>query len=94
MTMFLTTPEESSVPNHATPETEEFGKHLVRLALGNEQPDSMCHGCAFRLGSFANRSYTAHDALMCLIEGVEFECHHGDNRPCAGFQRARERSAT
>ena len=90
--MFITTPEETGIPNQPTELTTELGQHLVRLALGNEQPAGMCGDCAFRLGSEPNRSYTAHDALMCLIEGVEFECHHGEDRACAGFKRAKERS--
>lgn len=87
---FLTTPDETGIPNTTTPETEELGFHLVRLSLNGEQPKDMCGGCAFRLGSFANRSYTSHDALMCLVSGAEFECHHGESRQCAGFQRALE----
>lgn len=90
--IFLTTPNETGIPNQTTPLTEEIGQHLVRLALGGEQPEGMCGGCAFRLGSFANRSYTSHDALMCLVSGKEFECHYGEDRPCAGFQRAAERN--
>lgn len=89
---FLTTPDETGVPNTTTPLTEELGQHLVRLALRGEQPTEMCGGCAFRLGSFANRSYTSHDALMCLVSGEEFICHHGEDRQCAGFQRAIELS--
>lgn len=80
---FLTTPDETGILNHATDQTAEIGEHLVRLALGGEQPADMCADCAFRLGSFPNRSYTAHDALMCLISDGEFECHHGEDRPCA-----------
>lgn len=87
---FLTTPDETGIPNTTTPLTEELGRHLVRLALQNEQPKDMCGGCAFRLGSFANKSYTSHDALMCLVNDREFVCHHGEDRKCAGFQRAVE----
>jgi len=90
---FLTTPDETGIPNVPTPLTEELGQHLVRLALRGEQPAEMCGDCAFRLGSGPNRSYTAHDALMCLVQDVEFECHHGEDRECAGFQRALELSA-
>lgn len=87
---FITTAEETGIPDTTTSLTEELGVHLVRLALHNEQPKDMCGDCAFRLGSFPNKSYTAHDALMCLVSDVEFECHHGEDRKCAGFQRARE----
>lgn len=87
---FLTTPEDTGIPNEPKDLCAELGRELVRLCLHNEQPKDMCHDCAFRLGSDPNRSATAHDALMCLMEGVDFDCHHGDERPCAGFQRAKE----
>jgi hypothetical protein len=73
---FATTPDETGIPNVPTDETAALGKELVRLVLGNEQPVHMCRDCAFRLGSEPNRSYTA---------------YHGEERRCAGFQRATER---
>jgi hypothetical protein len=87
---YLTTPEDTGIPNTPNDLCAELGRELVRLCLNNEQPKDMCHDCAFRLGSDPNRSYTAHDALASLINDVEFICHHGEDRPCAGFQRAHE----
>lgn len=86
-----TTPEPTGILNEPTPETEEIGRELVRLALGNEQPESMCGNCAFRLGSNPNRSFTSYDALNCLLLKVPFFCHHGEDRLCAGYLRAKER---
>ena len=86
---FLITPEETGILNKPNELCAELGRQLVRLFLNNEQPTEMCHDCAFRLGSGPNRSYTAHDALACLMNGDEFMCHHGEDRACAGFQRAR-----
>jgi hypothetical protein len=86
------TSEHGAVPNEPNELCAELGRELVRLCLSNEQPTEMCGDCAFRLGSVPNRSATAHDALAALVNGDNFICHHGENRPCAGFQRARERS--
>lgn len=89
---YLTTPDGSGAPNEPNELCEQLGRELVRLCLNNEQPKEMCGDCAFRLGSDPNRSYTAHDALACLVNGDEFICHHGNDRPCAGFQRAKQLS--
>lgn len=89
---FLTTPVDTGIPNGPTELTAALGRELVRLVLGNEQPPDMCRDCAFRLGSEPNQSYTAFDALKCVVEGIEFECHHGEERRCAGFARAIERN--
>lgn len=86
---YLTTPEDTGIPNEPNDLCAELGREVVRLYLNNEQPEGMCGDCAFRLGSAPNRSVTAHDALASLINGDEFICHHGDDRPCAGFQRAK-----
>lgn len=85
---YLTTPAETGIPNEPNDLCAQLGRELVRLFLNNEQPKDMCGDCAFRLGSDPNRSYTAHDALASLMNGVEFVCHHGEDRPCAGYQRA------
>jgi hypothetical protein len=86
----LTTPDETGIPNTPNDLCAELGRELVRLYLKNEQPKDMCGDCAFRLGRDPNRSATAHDALACLVNGEEFWCHHGEDRPCAGYQRAKE----
>jgi hypothetical protein len=90
MLPYLTAAEGSGGPNVPNDLCSELGRDLVRLCLQNEQPADMCADCAFRLGSLPNMSYTAHDALAALVNDDEFVCHHGKNRPCAGFQRARQ----
>lgn len=87
----VTTPDETGIPNLPTPETEALGRELIRLTLGSEQPASMCGDCAFRNGSQANRSFTSYDVLQCLLNEEPFYCHHGEDRPCAGFARAKEK---
>jgi hypothetical protein len=87
----ITTPEPTGIPNLPTPETEAIGRELIRLALDNEQPADMCVDCALRSGSEPNRSFTSYDVLQCLLADVPFFCHHGENRPCAGFERAKEK---
>lgn len=88
MLPYLTTDKGGGPPNEPNDLCAELGRELVRLCLNNEQPKEMCGDCAFRLGSDPNRSYTAHDALASLVNGVEFVCHHGEDRACAGYQRA------
>lgn len=48
-----------------------------------------CNSCAFRVGAHvANGSPTTQmDALKCVIEGVEFQCHEPARRdqPCSGW---------
>lgn len=56
-----------------------------------------CHGCAFRLGSYANQSLvTMIDAADCVADMDQFNCHiNTDSKgeptnPCVGYLRSIE----
>ena len=85
---------EIGVKQAPTPDSIEMGRHLSRFA-DQEEPAmlarmprqlSRCHGCAFTLGSEANRSPgTLMVALKCVLEGVPFDCHENVGERCAGW---------
>lgn len=86
-----------SLRNYTTPEGHELGEHLARLADDAEPAARLkapgllprCQSCAFRHGRhLANGSpATTMDALKCVIERTEFQCHQPDRKdePCSGW---------
>lgn len=73
-------------PNLPTPEGEALGREFARLAAPAIEADRKrfpkgrppCDGCAFVLGTDANRSAaTILDAIKCVAESVPFHCHKG-----------------
>jgi len=93
------------VPNRPTPEGEALGAQLARLTesalakLKLDFPKHMepCVTCAFRRGTLPNRCLsTTMDALKCVMEGVDFMCHHTPKNEhgnhtgfCTGYMIAR-----
>lgn len=83
--------------NLPTPLGAEAGAQLVRLSEpyvkwleDDGVPDDRCSGCAFRLGTRANRSgATVLDALKCVFEKHDFDCHQAGRigLPCHGALR-------
>lgn len=85
------------IPNRPTPEGRAIGEHLARWAdaADSEQRKQFpkmaerCVTCAFRKGTIPNGCpETVMDALKCVIEGVDFMCHHSpkdDREPCMGW---------
>jgi hypothetical protein len=83
--------------NRPTDEGRQLGGHLARWcddaepAARQRVPElpPRCQSCAFRKGDHvANGSPTTQmDALKCVIEGVEFQCHQPDRkgRLCSGW---------
>lgn len=83
--------------NKATPEGWALGVTLARFCDEAEPSARLkeptlpprCNSCAFRAGPHvANGSpETQMDALKCVIEGVEFQCHQPDRvgHPCSGW---------
>lgn len=83
--------------NYHTDDGAALGKRMAawcdaaepnaRLKCPELQP--RCNSCAFRAGRhLANSSpYTQMDALKCVLEGVEFQCHAPDrnDQPCSGW---------
>lgn len=81
-----------------TPEGRELGVQIARLCDREEARQAQkllatiperCKTCAFRGGTIPNSMPgTLMDALHCIIEGREFQCHeHGRmDQPCAGAQ--------
>jgi len=85
------------VRNRPSPEGEALGREMARLC-DTAEPEARlkepslpprCASCAFRHGRhLANRSAaTQMDAVKCLIEGVEFQCHEPARKgqPCSGW---------
>lgn len=83
--------------NKPTPEGRALGVNLA-MFCDHAEPDARlkvpelpprCNSCAFRQGDHvANGSpETQMDALKCVIEGVEFQCHQPDRvgLPCSGW---------
>lgn len=89
--------EGGGVRNRATPEGRQLGERLAKWADDAEPaarlrlPDlpPRCNSCAFRAGAHtANGSpSTQMDALKCVMEGVQFNCHepHREDSPCSGW---------
>lgn len=85
------------VKNRATADGRKLGEILARFADDAEPKARIkmpelpprCQSCAFRSGPHvANGSVaTTMDALKCLMEGVEFQCHQPDRRghTCSGW---------
>jgi len=83
--------------NRPTPDGAQLGAKLAqwcddaepkaRLRMPELPP--RCNSCAFRQGPHvANGSPTTQmDALKCLMEGVEFQCHepHRQGHTCSGW---------
>ena len=85
-------PAPGMVPIERDPLCAAIGRELVRF-FEQEEPASApprCHDCAFRAGTLANESYTIANALKCVMEGIPFYCHHGEEngeptRLCRGW---------
>lgn len=85
------------VRNRPTPEGAELGRMLAKWCDQAEPAARLkeptlpprCNSCAFRPGPHvANGSPTTQmDALKCVIEGVEFQCHEPARagQPCSGW---------
>ena len=87
----------SKVRNTTDLEAQKLGKilaewcddaePLARLKMPELQP--RCQSCAFRHGPHVpNGSVaTVMDALKCVMEGHEFQCHQPDRKgqPCSGW---------
>jgi len=83
--------------NHTTDEGRRLGKKLAKWCDDAEPKARLrfpelpprCQSCAFREGNhLANGSaYTQMDALKCVMEGKEFECHdvHRTDQLCMGW---------
>ena len=83
--------------NFRSPEGAEIGRKMAawcdaaepkaRLRMPELPP--RCNSCAFREGRhLANGSpATQMDALKCVLEGVEFQCHEPgrEGAPCSGW---------
>jgi hypothetical protein len=79
------------IRNLPSPEGAAMGRHVARFvaaALAKRKKrypnhKEPCGTCAFRLGTVANRcAATQMDALKCLIEGNQFDCHEKKNEGC------------
>lgn len=85
------------VRNRATDEGRRLGEKLAQFCdeaepaarLRMPELPPRCHSCAFRAGPHvANGSPTTQmDALKCVMEGVEFECHEPgrEGHLCSGW---------
>lgn len=85
------------IRNRRSPDGAQLGARLAQWCDDAEPqarlkvPDlpPRCQSCAFRKGEHvANGSPTTQmDALKCVIEGVEFQCHQPDRagHPCSGW---------
>lgn len=85
------------IRNRPTAEGHELGRHLAHFADEAEprarlkwpEMPPRCASCAFREGPHvANGSpATQMDALKCVMEGVEFQCHEPPRagQPCSGW---------
>ena len=86
-----------TIRNFTSPEGHIVGKKLAawcddaepaaRLKVPDLPP--RCSSCAFRAGNhLANGSpATQMDALKCVMEGIEFQCHdvHREGAICSGW---------
>ncbi len=86
------------VKNKPTAEGRELGSHLERWfdqAL-ERQPHEIrerCQTCAFRNGTLANGSpVTTMEALKCVVEGHQFQCHEKgrEGQDCVGWAVMRQ----
>ena len=86
------------IPNRPTEEGRLLGKELARLTDKAELeavakfPNTTvrCRTCAFRLGTVPNGCPgTVMDALKCVMEGTQFNCHEDTSLPCMGWIAAR-----
>lgn len=87
----------TKVRNRPTDEGQQLGVHMARFCDEAEpkarlrMPDipPRCNSCAFRAGPHtANGSpETQMDALKCVMEGVEFQCHEPARvgQSCSGW---------
>lgn len=87
----------SRVRNHTTPEGAELGKHLARFCdeaepkarLRMPELPPRCNSCAFRAGPHvaSGSPQTQMDALKCIMEGIEFQCHEParEGHLCSGW---------
>lgn len=75
----------SLIPNRPTPEGRALGEQLARFADAADveqrkqfpNMEERCITCAFRKGTLPNGCpETVMDALKCVLEGVDFICHH------------------
>jgi hypothetical protein len=85
------------IRNVATDEGRILGRKLAQFCDDAEPAARLkapeipprCNSCAFRAGPHvANGSpETQMDALKCVIEGVEFQCHEParEGSPCSGW---------
>lgn len=85
------------VRNVATQDGRQLGKWMAEICDAAEPKARLklpalpprCASCAFRHGNhLANGSpATQMDALKCLLEGKEFQCHdvHRTDEPCSGW---------
>lgn len=80
--------------NMPTPEGEELGRELARLADKEMEkrkanfPNHIerCATCAFRRGTIANGSpQTLRDAVDAIKGDGEFMCHERENHQCVGY---------
>jgi len=92
---------ENIMRNHRTPEGAEMGKTLAKWADEAEPKARLidpaipprCASCAFREGNHlaSGSPYTQMDALKCLFEHIEFDCHdvHREGSLCSGYAMLR-----
>lgn len=85
------------VRNRPTPDGQELGKHLARFCDEAEPKARLrlpelpprCNSCAFRAGphTASGSPETQMDALKCVMEGLEFQCHEPGRQgsPCSGW---------
>ena len=86
-----------TIRNKATAEGRKLGQEMARLC-DSAEPDARlqtpdlpprCSSCAFRAGQHVanGSSETLMDAVKCLVEGVEFQCHEPARKgqPCSGW---------
>lgn len=76
--------------NRPTPEGRECGAQLSELFDDADQTRTVmrqrCTTCAFRLGTIPNGcEATVMDALKCVVEGLQFNCHEQQGKACAGW---------
>ena len=91
------------IRNVPTPEGIKLGEQMARFADKSEVADYIaahpnarerCKTCAFRKGTLPNGCpATLMDAVKCLIEDHDFNCHENTEQICAGFLHAKIASA-
>ncbi len=82
-------PPPGYIRNHTCEMGAQLGAQLARFteqaAAEHPEMESPCGTCAFRLGTWPNRSLgTTADALKCAMERTEFECHE-NGETCRGW---------